>query len=182
VAGDVKPEAPTFPGLTEAGVPGCSASTVGLPGQPKTVGRQLETSKRGFTGTHYIELIAVYPDAAAAAAAMAKVRAKAKACPAKRRFPAKRLGNRQVSIEHTDTWTVTEDSVAGWTHVRGFEKHVEPPRTSKFNIFYDVYDYAVRGNVVLGSLYWERVRPSIPGDRIADQATTVLTKQLTAIG
>ncbi|HEU5158024.1 MAG TPA: hypothetical protein VFU43_13595 [Streptosporangiaceae bacterium] len=182
VAGDVKPQAPTFPGLTEAGAPGCSASTFSLPDRPKTIGRQLETSKRGFTGTHYIQLVAVYPDAAGAAAGMDRLRAKAKACPAKKHFPGKRLGERRFSIEHTDTWTLTEDTIAGWTHVRGFEKHVEPPRTSRFNVFYDVYDYAVRGNVVIATLYWERVKPTTPGERIADKATTVLTKQLQKIG
>ncbi len=182
VASDVKPQAPTFPGLTEAGAPGCSASTVSLPGRPKTIGRQLETSKRGFTGTHYIQLIAVYPDSPAANAAMVKVRTKVKACPAKKHFPGKRLGNRRFSIEHTDTWTVTEDAIASWTHIRGFEKHVEPPRTSRFNVFYDVYDYAVRGNVVVATLYWERVKPTTAGQKIAEEATAVLTKQLQKIG
>jgi hypothetical protein len=182
VASGVKPQAPTYPGLTEAAVPGCSASSIALPGRPKTLGRQLETEKRGYTGTHYIQLVAVYPDADAASGAMARVRTKAKACPAKRHFPGKRLGEKRFSIEHTDTWTVTEDVIAGWTHIRGFEKHVEPPSTSKYNVFYDVYDYAVRGNVVMASLYWERVKPTVQGQQIAKEATTVLTKQLQEIG
>jgi len=59
---------------------------------------------------------------------------------------------------------------------------VEPPRTSKYNVFYDVYDYAVRGNVEVSSLYWERVKPTAPGDQIAKKATAVLTKQLQKIG
>jgi hypothetical protein len=182
VARDVRPQAPTFPGLTEAGVPSCSASSIRLSGKPQTIGRQLETSKRGYTGTHFIQLIAIYPAAPEAAGAMAKIRAKVKACPAKRHFPSKRLGERRFSVSHTDTWTVTEDAVAGWTHIRGFEKHVEPPTTSRFNVFYDVYDYAVRGNVIVASLYWERVKPTTPGQRIAQQATKVLTKQLQMIG
>jgi len=163
-------------------VPSCSASSVRLSGKPQTIGRQLETAKRGYTGTHFIQLIAIYPTADEAAGAMAKLRAKAKACPAKRHFPAKRLGKRRFSIAHTDTWTVTEGAIAGWTHIRGFEKHVEPPRTSRFNVFYDVYDYAIRGNVIVSSLYWERVKPTIPGQRIAQKATRVLTKQLQKIG
>jgi hypothetical protein len=182
VPGNVRAQAPTFPGLTEAGAPGCSGTTIDLPGRPKTLGRQLETAKRGFTGTHYIQLVAVYPDPAAGAAGMAKVRTQAKACPAKKRFPGKRIGARRFTLEHTDTWTLTEDAVAGWTHVRGFEKHVEPPRTSKYNVFYGAYDYAVHGNVVVSTLYWERVKPTTPGEQIAKKATTVLTKQLQKIG
>jgi hypothetical protein len=183
VAAGAKTQAPTYPGLTEAAVPACSATAFHLPGKPKTLARQLRTTfRRGYTGTAYIQIVALYPDAAAASAAMAKVRAKAKSCPAKRHFPAKRVGKRKIALAHTDTWTATEGTMAGWTHVRGFEKRVDPPSASKFNVFYDVYDYATRGNVLAASLYWERVAPTVPGRRIADRATTVLTKQLRRIG
>jgi hypothetical protein len=182
VAADVKPQAPTYPGLTSAEAPACSVSSVRLPGKPKTMGRQLGNSKKNYTGAHLIQLIAVYPDAEEAADALTKVRAKAKACPAKRHFPAKRTSEKKFTIAHTDTWTFTEDSVAGWTHIRGFEKRQEPPSSSIYNVFYSAYDYASRGNVVVTSLYWERAKPTTPGKRIADKATKVLTKQLQKIG
>lgn len=182
VAPDVQPRALTFPGLTRAAVPGCSASAISLPGQPETIGRQLEASPRGYGGTHYIQLIAVYPDTPAASRAIAKVRAAAAACPARRHFPARRLGRRRFAVEHTDTWTVTEDTVAGWSHVRGFEKHVDPPSTSRLNVFCDVYDYAARGNILVATLYWERVKPTTPLQPIAGNATAVLTRQLQKIG
>jgi hypothetical protein len=184
VAAGAKLVAPTFPGLTEASVPGCSASAFRLPGRPKTLARQLRAiAKRGgFTGTAYIQLVALYPDATAAANAMEAVRGKVKACPAKRHFPAERREKRQIALSHTDTWTITEDTTAGWRHVRGFEKHAEPPSSGQFSVFYDVYDYAVRGNVVIATLYWERVKPATSGQKIADRATAVLTKQLQKIG
>ena len=49
-------------------------------------------------------------------------------------------------------------------------------------MFYVVYDYAQRGNVVFSSVYWERVRPKVSGDRVAKRATELLTKQLEKIG
>lgn len=182
VAAGAKPQTPTFPGLTSAAVPACSASSVRLPGRPRTLARQLKATKPGYTATSYIQLIAVYPDAAAATGAMAEIRAKAKACPAKRHFPAKKRGKKLIATEHTDTWTTTEDAVAGWAHIRGFEKLVAPPSASRLNVFYDVYDYATHGNVLAASLYWERVTAKTPGRPTADRATTVLTKQLEQIG
>lgn len=182
IASDLKAQPPTFPGLTEAAAPSCSVSSISLPGSPKTIGRQLGTSSKGYTGAHYIELVAVYPGATAAAEATKTIRTQVKGCPAKRQFPQKRLGGRRFALEHTDTWVVTEDLIGGWTHIRGFEQHVEPPSSSIYNVFYDVYDYAIRGNVVLTSLYWERVKPSVSGDTIAKKATAILTRQLPKIG
>ena len=186
IAKGIKTQSPTFPGLTEAGVPACSASIVHLPGRPRTLARQLRSNKpghsAGYTDTSYVQLIAVYPDATAASGAMAKIRGKAKSCPAKRHFPAKRHGKKVIATAHTDTWTATENTVAGWVHLRGFEKLMAPASASKFNVFYDVYDYATRGNVLAASLYWERVAPTAAGQQTADHATTVLTKQLQKIG
>lgn len=182
VAARAKIQAPTYPGLTNATVPGCSASSVHLPGKPKTLARQLESRKPGYVAAAYIQLVAVYPDATAASDAMDEVRTKARACPAKHHFPAKRRGKKVIEVEHTDTWTTTEDTVAGWTHVRGFEKLLAPRSASKFNVFYNVYDYATRGNVLAASLYWERVASAAPGRPTADRATAVLTKQLTKFG
>lgn len=182
IASNLKPQPPTFPGLTEGAVPSCSVSTIPLPGAPKTISRQLETSSKGYTGAHYIQLVAVYPDIASASEAAKMIRTRVRACPAKRHFPEKKLGGRRFAIAHDDIWTVTESTIGGWTHIRGFEKHVEPPSTSIYNVFYDVYDYAIHGNVVLTSLYWERVKPSVSGDTIAKKATGILNRQLPKIG
>jgi hypothetical protein len=106
---------------------------------------------------------------------MAAVRGRAKACPAKRHFPAKRSGAKLVAQEHTDTWVTTEDTVAGWTHIRGFEKLVAPPSASKFNVGYDVHDYATRGNSPQppGAGRPNRARPDDrrPRDHDPDQTT-----------
>jgi hypothetical protein len=40
----------------------------------------------------------------------------------------------------------------------------------------------MRGNVVIASVYWQRVRPKKPGDPIAKRATELLTTQLQKFG
>jgi hypothetical protein len=175
----VRTQPPRFPGLTRAGAPMCSASTIRLPGSPTTLGRQLEASPRGYLGAHYIQLVAVYASPASASRALARIGARAAGCPRKRHLPGKRINKRLYTLDHTDTWRLTRDTIGGWRHLRGFEKRVEPPSSSRYNAFYDVYDYVHKGNLLIASLYWERVEPTAtPGTTIATRATRVLHKQL----
>jgi hypothetical protein len=77
---------------------------------------------------------------------------------------------------------LTHDTIGDWDHLRGFETHVEPPSSSRYNVFYDVYDDVHNGNLVVASLYWERIEPTMtPGTLIARRATRVLRKQLELI-
>jgi hypothetical protein len=55
---------------------------------------------------------------------------------------------------------------------------VYSPSSSVINVVYFVYDYVSRGNLVLVSMYWERVGPKASGDPVAKKATALLTKQL----
>lgn len=171
----------TVPALKNSTVPSCSNSSVSLPGSFQISMHQFGTGS-AYTGANYAELVAVYSDAPSALAAFSKIQAKATSCPSKTHVPSQKLPGNVVTIEHDNTWTLTQDTVSNWTHIRGFEKDVYPPSSSIINVIYFSYDYAVRGNVVLSSLYWQRVKPSASGTPIAQKATELLQKQLAKIG
>lgn len=182
VAAGMARQSPTYPGLKQGRAPSCSDSTVTLPAKPDVIIQQIEKVGSRYEGGHYIQLIAVYGDSASAAAAFTAVQKHAAKCPAKRHFPAKRLPGNLVTYSHDDTWKLTQDSAASWTHIRGFQKRVIPPSASVINVFYVTYDYAYRGNVMFSSVYWERVKPKVSDDRIAKRATNLLNKQLQHLG
>jgi hypothetical protein len=73
---------------------------------------------------HYAQLIAVYSDASSASQAYETIRNKVNSCPKKEHVASRKLSNNKVTIEHDNTWTVTEENLVGWTHTRGFQKHV----------------------------------------------------------
>jgi hypothetical protein len=168
--------------LKDYGIPSCSDSIIALSGKPQVAVHQYGTTGNRYHGEDYGQLLAVYSDAAAASNEFAIVKTKSAQCPAKRHIASKRLPGNVFTVEHDDTWTVTSDTISSWSHLRGFEKHVEPPSSSIYNVFYISYDYAVRGNVFLATVYFQRVKPSASGAPIAQKATKLLTKQLTQIG
>jgi hypothetical protein len=164
------------PALKDHAVPSCSLSAVKPSGDPKVKAREFNTSR--YAGANFGQLSLTYPDAAAATAMFATVRTKVMACPAKKHVPQKTLSGNRIALQHDDTWRASEDTTPGWSHVRGFEKSVFSPSSSVINVIYRVYDYVSRGNVVLVSMYWERVGPKASGDKIAKKATSLLHKQL----
>lgn len=179
-AGDIDPkvkkQTPGIPPLKQHAVPSCELSAIKPSGGPAVAVRQFDAGP--YTGAHFGQVALTYPDAAAAAAMFATVRSKTAACPAKRHVPPKTLPNGIILLSHDETWRTSEVSTSGWFHVRGFEKSVDPPRSSIINVYYRVYDYVSRGNLVLVSMYWERVGPKASGDAIAAKATALLAKQL----
>ena len=168
--------------LKDDRVPMCSLSGFKLPGKPRLATRQFTNPAKGKGEIKYAQVIAYYPDATAASNAYQAVRQKAYSCPTKQHVAAKRIRKNFTLFPHDDTWKVTEGSLEGWTHVRGSEKHVEPPSLTKYNVYHLTYDYNLRGNVLIASLYYERTEPDQPGEPIAKRATEVLTKQLRKIG
>ncbi|MFG2005789.1 hypothetical protein ACGFNU_42240 [Spirillospora sp. NPDC048911] len=169
--------------LQDKEIPICSLGGAKVDGDPGLTIRQLTDRQSSTSRTNYSQLVAHYDSAEAAAQAFAKVKAKATGCPAKKRVDAKRVpGKRVVLFSHDDTWKTTEDTVAGWTHLRGFERQLYSASQTTENVLYFVYDYAVRGNVVVTTVYWERTKPSKPGEPTAKRATEILTKQLQKIG
>ena len=161
---------------------GCSNSKIELPGDPETSSRIFGEPKYETRGANYGHFIAVYPDAAQAVQAMDNAREELSKCPASKKIPLKRLSEKKFTYQHDDTWKLTEDEVAGWRHIRGFEKSVYPPAISNINVFYFSIDYAQRGNLIFSSIYWKRVTPKDSGDPIAEKATELLTKQLNRFG
>jgi hypothetical protein len=45
-----------------------------------------------------------------------------------------------------------------------------------------LYDYALRGNLIVATMYYERTEPRQSGDPVVKRATEVLTKQLRRLG
>lgn len=172
----------TILGLTEGSVPSCADTIVRLPGRPGTAATQFGPPDPRYTGENYAVLAAVYPDAASASEAFGRVRAAVTACPGERHIGAKKIRHQQTTLAYDETWTRTADTVQGWTHLRGFEKRTYSPDLSIINIEYQAYDYALRGNAVISTLYWKRGKPSMTPGPVTRQASTLLARQLTRIG
>lgn len=177
----IGPVALTTPALKRHAVPSCSLSVIEPSGDPAVTVREFASSR--YTGANYGQAALTYRDAGAAAAMFAAIRAKTAACPAKRHVAQKTLaGGRKFVITHDDTWRTGQDTVLGWAHVRGLEKDVYPPSSTVINVIIIAYDYIQRGNVVLASMYWKRVKPGASENVVADQATRLLTAQLNRLG
>lgn len=167
------------PALARHAVPSCSLAIIEPTGRPDIVAHEFGATH--YTGAHFGQISLTYPDAAAASSMFGVIRTRTAACPATRHVSLTAPG-RSVAIAHDDTWRISEDGVLGWTRLRGFEKDVYPPSSSVLNVLYIAYDYVARGNVVIASMYWERVRPNVSGGTVADTATRLLTRQLTKLG
>ncbi|MCO5992618.1 hypothetical protein [Actinoallomurus rhizosphaericola] len=172
----VAPVPPSTPALQRRAVPSCSLSAIKPSGSPDAVVRQFRASR--YSGANFGQIALTYPDAAAAAAMFATIRAKVTACPSSRHVPQKTLSGGSIALAHDDTWHPSEETTPGWAHVRGTERTTISPSSSVINVFYRIYDYVSRGNVVLVSMYWERVAPKASADKVARKATSLLTKQL----
>ncbi|MEV5708346.1 hypothetical protein [Actinoallomurus sp. NPDC052274] len=172
----VREEPLSTPALKDHAVPSCSLSAIKPSGSPKVKVREFNAGQ--YAGANFGQISFTYPDAAAAVAMFATIRTKVMACPAKKHVPQKTLSSERIALAHDDTWHASDETMPGWSHVRGFEKSVFSPSSSVINVFYRAYDYVNRGNVVLVSMYWERVGPKSSGDAVAKKATALLTKQL----
>jgi hypothetical protein len=164
------------PALKDHTVPSCSLSAIKPSGSPDVKVREFNTSR--YSGANFGQIALTYPDAVAATAMFATIRAKVTACPAKKNVPQKTLPGRRIALAHDDTWRASDETTPGWSRVRGLEKSVFSPSSSVINVIYRVYDYVTRGNVVLVSMYWERVGPKSSGSPVEKKATSLLTKQL----
>ncbi|MFI0451091.1 hypothetical protein [Actinomadura sp. 6N118] len=182
VGSEIKQTGIAVEAIQKKQAPMCSLSGIKLPGQPETTIRQFSNPATGKGEVKYAQLIARYQDAPGAANAYAALQKAARACPSKQHVPPKKVNANFTLFAHDDTWRVSEDSLAGWTHLRGFERQKYSASASKENIFYFTYDYAVRGNLVITTLYWERTSPSKPSDPISKRAAELLDKQLKKLG
>lgn len=182
IGDDIIQSAVRFVPLLERKAPMCALSGVTLPGNPKLIIRQFGNRAEPKDEVRYAQLIALYPDARQARSGFEEIRKKVQACPEKQHVPPRRISAKSTLLAHDDTWSYTEDSIAGWEHIRGSEKQVTPRRSTKYNVFYRMHDYALRGNVVITSAYWERTEPDESGDLVAKRATDLLIKQLRKLG
>ncbi|MFI6517268.1 hypothetical protein ACIBF1_17060 [Spirillospora sp. NPDC050679] len=168
--------------LKDRQAPMCSLTGAKLPGSPKTAARQFTNSIQKKGGVNYLQLIAHYDEAPSASTAFATLTKKARSCPKKQHVAPKRIRKNFTLFAHDDTWRTSEGTLDGWSHLRGYEKHVEPPSQTKDNVYYFSYDYAVRGNVLVTTLYSERTGPKDSGDPSYKRSLDLLTKQLQKIG
>ncbi|MCP2336598.1 hypothetical protein [Actinomadura rupiterrae] len=162
--------------------PSCSLSSLKLPGAPKLALRQYTNSAKGKGEVKYAQAFALYGDATSAASAFDFIKSKSMACPAKHHTPKRPLTEDTFILPHEDIWKATQDTVGQWAHVRGTEQELFSRDVSKYNLFHYFYDYTQRGNLVIGTLYWERTEPKGSPDPIAQRATALLTKQLNKLG
>ncbi|MGI8330742.1 hypothetical protein ACRYCC_12315 [Actinomadura scrupuli] len=162
----------------------CSQSGVKLPGKPETGLRQYTASVRVSNDMYYSQFIALYPDQKQADGAFAALKAAATACPPKQHVASRKDSTTNATLfAHDDTWTLApQDVVQNWTHLHGWERGVFHTHPKKDDIIFYSYDYSVRGNLVIVTLYSERTVPKDSGDAISKRASTVLSKQLKALG
>lgn len=162
----------------------CSQSGVKLPGKPELGARQYTASVRVPNDMYYSQFIALYSDQEQAARAFSTLKAAATACPPKQHVSARKDSTTNATLfAHDDAWTIAQqDTVQNWTHLHGWEREVYPTNPKKPDITFDAYDYSVRGNLLLVTLYAERTIPKDTGDAISKRASMVLMKQLQAFG
>ncbi|MBO2454562.1 sensor domain-containing protein [Actinomadura barringtoniae] len=169
--------------LRDKRLPLCSLTGMVLPGKPDITIRQMNAPQDTHSEKKFAQVIVRYPDPATAAGQFTAVQGKIRACPKKQHVGSKKVPDQKFTLfAHDDTWKLSEDSVAGWSHIRGVEKQLFSSAQTTNNVLYFVYDYAFRGNVLVTSLYWERAKPSDSADPVAKRATDVLTKQLQKLG
>jgi len=159
-------------------VTACSASVIKLPESPQIFTGQFGAPNRELRGANYAVYAAVFDDETSATRAFDAIRNTTSKCAAKRVIPTKKISERRFIASHTDTWIMREDSVSGWTHLRGIEKDVYPVGTGTLNVNHLMHDYSLRGNVIFASVYWQLVERTKPSDPIAKKATEILKKQL----
>jgi hypothetical protein len=182
VGKDIRETTAAVEALKERRAPMCSLTGVALDGDPEMHIRQYANSAQGSEEIRYAQLVARYDESGAAGQSFSKLEKLARSCPARRHVPAKKIRENFTLFAHDDTWKVTADTVAGWRRIRGTEQQTYPASASKFNVLHFMYDYAVRGNVVVATVYWERTEPKKSGEPIARRATELLTKQLQKFG
>lgn len=169
--------------LKDRKAPMCSLSTLELTGEPQFVAHQFgNKATNPVDRIEYFQLLARYPDAGTASAAFTALQKKAKSCPAKRHVPPRKVRENFTTFAHDDTWRVAEDRLNGWTHLRGSERQLFAASSTKGNIIFFVYDYAVRGNLIVSTLYYERTEKKTDAQPVAERATTILSKQLEKLG
>lgn len=182
IGSDVREIKVAVEALKDRRAPMCSLSDVTLPGKPEIITRQFTNRAKVRGEIKYAQLVARYDSPNDATGAFGSLRDKARSCPSRKRIPAKKIRENFTLFSHDDTWKTNERPVEGWTHLRGLEKQEFARSLSKFNIFHYMYDYAVQGNVVIATLYWERAEPGQPESPISERATELLTKQLRKFG
>ncbi|POM25030.1 hypothetical protein BTM25_36710 [Actinomadura rubteroloni] len=182
VGRNVEEVPPAFFGLEQKKSPMCSLTSTRLNGKPDVLVRQFSNDAPPKDEIKYAQLIALYANASDASAAYDQLKRKATTCPPKQHVPVRRISKHSMLLSHDDTWKTSEDVVAGWTHLRGTETHVEPASVTKYNVYHFLYDYAHLGNAVVVTVYWERSDPKVSADPIYARATKILTHQLQRFG
>lgn len=163
--------------------PLCSLTGLKLPPSSLAKIRQITNGATGGDNIQYVQFVATYSTAKGAADAYSAISQKLAACPAKHHVPAKQLDGGRTQYGHDDTWKVQpSDNVTGWAHTRSVEQQTYDRGISKKNIFHNFYDYAVRGNLLIASVYQARTDPGGSDKAIAQRSTEILTSQLGKFG
>ncbi|MCD0447955.1 hypothetical protein LO762_01910 [Actinocorallia sp. API 0066] len=174
--------------LKKGKVLSCSISEVALKGSPELVIDEFGAPNYLFTGANFARLIAVYDDPPTAASSFNELYKKLAECPAKQNVPATErkdvnpTKDKEYYFPHKDTWKLTEGETSGWRHVRAVEEAVTSPSISRINLRVLVLDYALRGNVIFTSYYWQRLEPDKKSKPLEDKATELLGEQLRRFG
>lgn len=182
VGGDVQEVQVALESMARSRAPMCSLTDAKIANNPKIAARQFQNPQNGKGEIKYAQLFALFKSSTEAASTYKELLDKARSCPAKQHVDARKIKKNFILLSHNDSWRVTETPVAGWTHFRGVEEHVEPPSETKYNVYHFMYDYARRGNVIISTLYWEPTEPKGSADPIIKRADEVLSKQLQKIG
>ncbi|WP_344822995.1 hypothetical protein [Actinocorallia longicatena] len=160
----------------------CTYGKLDPPGTPQFAAQQYSEKSGRLDGGNRSELIMVYPTAEEASGAFARTQEKLKDCRPKKRVPPSPIPSSTRFLASFDaTWTPTEEPIGEWRRSGGLQKGVYSTYI-KHNIAYTFFDYALRGNVLVSSIYWQATEPRTKVDPIKKRAEELLTKQLERIG
>ncbi|MFC0037829.1 sensor domain-containing protein [Actinomadura rayongensis] len=163
-------------------IPVCSLESMSPGGTFDALIKQYENGKKGKREVRYAQLVATFPSVPDATAAFGRIEKKLKSCRPKNFVPTKKISQHEIRFSHNDVWQLTEPASTGWRHLRGIETQKYARSISKGNWLRITYDYAIRGNVLLATVYLGRTDPDEQATSIEQHAAQLFDTQIRKIG
>lgn len=175
IGGKMVQKAPELSGVSQTRLPICGNTSITIPRDQQTLIQQFIDPSGPFTGK-YLRVAIVHSDQRAAVGTFNDIRSKVGGCPRKGHIGARKTPKGTV-LAYDFTWTSTRDEISGWRHVRGVQENTSS-LAGKSNTIALTYDFLLRANTIIATVYWERLEEKESGAEIPKRATALMTRQL----
>lgn len=168
-----------FEGLSRNSIPTCPDSLVTLSNHSVIELGQYADNSDPYS-PRYARIVALYEDEKSAAGEFQKLRESINRCPASGNVQSKKVSKTKITLPYTFKWSARQADYRGFSAI-----HVTHSRhanaAGRSDTIALALDYATRANVVLATIYWERLRPDEKSDAIEQSARKIIQKQLNKI-